>query len=170
MGLKNTVDLIQLYRPKRIRRPGVVTELGPGFPLVLNLFNVPNEILLIGLYGIVTAQKAAAAQTLRLGLLVTGGVEAFLCAASGNTTGDVVGRIYTISGLSTDTMIDAPVVDVAGINRWQSGTTGIAIGNPLILVGGVLRLTTAAAADNAGAIDWYLYYQPLADNSVVTAM
>ncbi len=176
MALKQVLDALYLKSIKSITRTGLAADLGAAFPVVTNLFRLPGDIILLGIYGRVMFAKQNTAQTLRLGLLpalpAPGAVEAFLCAASGATNLDVADSIYTISGLSTDAMIVAQIGPPAagGIGRWQSGVTGIAIGNPLILVAGIIRLTTGGADDNVGLINWTITYQPLSDASIVTVM
>ncbi len=173
MALKQVLDALYLKSIKSVTRIGLAADLGAAFPVTTNLFNLPGDIVLLGLYGrVVTHAKANTAQTLRIGILPPVGAESFLCAASGATNLDVADSIYTISGLSTDAMIVAQIGPPAagGIGRWQSGVTGIAIGNPLILVAGIIRLTTGGADDNVGLINWTITYQPLSDASIVTVM
>ncbi len=168
MGLVQLVQSQYQAAPKYVTRTGVATDCATQH--TVNLFTVAGgNVLLIAVYGKVMADKAIAAQTLRLGLVPTiGGVEAFLCAASATTSGDLIDSIYTITGVIADLMIVAPTA--LGVALPQAAATGQGVGALLVLVPGIIRLTTGAADDGTGLINWTVLYRPLTADSVVTVL
>lgn len=151
-----------------VTRTGVAADCATQH--TVNLFTVTGDNLVIGTYGKVIAAKADTAQTLRLGHVPTiGAVEAFLCAVSAVTNLDAIDSIYTITGVVGDAMIVAQVGTIIGVGQFQNNALGT-IRSQLILVPGIIRLTTAAANDATGLIDWTVLYQPLSETSVITVL
>ncbi len=149
---------------KAIALAGVqsVTRLGLAADVATqtttNLFTVAGTVILVSLFGRVVVQKQANAQTIRLGHVPTvGGVEGFLCAASATTSGDDVDELYTITGNITDALIVAPAAEgIAALLVNAAGLVGAPQG--IVLAPGILRMTTAAANDNSGLINWTALY------------
>lgn len=159
---------IRLSQPRALTRTGLAADVATQ--TTTNLFTITGTVLMLTIFGRVVAAKQATAQTIRLGVVPTaGGVEAFFCAASATTTGDPIDSLYTITGEVTDALIVAQVgVGLAAVMCDAAGL--IMTPQGFILVPGVLRMTTAAANDNSGLIDWTIIWQPLTvGSSVVTA-
>ncbi len=169
MGMKGILDALYLSSVKYVTRTGVAADCAAQH--TVNIFTIAGgDIVLLGIYGKVRAQKQANAQTLQLQITPTGGAAAALCAASATTSGDAVDSIYTITGVSTDAMIVAQIGTALGIGQLQASALGIGTGNPLVLVPGILSLITAAANDNSGLVDWTVIYRPVTNVSIVTVL
>ncbi len=124
-----------------------------------NLFTVAGTVILVSIVGRVVAAKAVGAQTIRLGHVPTaGGVEAFLCAASATTSNDAIDELYFITGVIGDAMIVDPASGIGLSNLMvnEAGTVGTPQG--LLLAPGILRMTTGAANDLTGLINWTARY------------
>jgi len=159
---------IAVWQPRAVTRTGVAADCATQH--TVNLFTVLGDILMVGIIGKVIAAKDAGAQLLRLGHVPTiGAVEAFLCAASLTTATDAIDSIYSITGVSTDAMIVTQIGTALGIGQFQINALGT-IRSAMVLVPGILRLTTSIANDITGLIDWTILYQPLSATSVVTVL
>jgi len=169
MGQTKAIYLGQTPGANRyVTRTGLAADVATQ--TTTNLFTVTGDNLLIAIYGKVIAAKDAGAQLLRLGHVPTiGAVEAFLCAASATTATDAIDTIYTITGVVTDAMIVAPAaVGVGLVSVNAAGLVGVPVG--MLLVPGILRMTTSVANDITGLIDWTVLYQPLSGTSVMTVL
>lgn len=142
---------------KRVRRPGVATDLAAAAPTTVNLFQISaGDILLTGIYGkVTTIIGAVGATTIHLDIVPTGGVSQVLCTATAINT-DAVNSIYTIDGNpATALAVGAGL----GMGRYQ-------FVNPVILVPGIIGLIVSVSV-NTGVIDWVLHYVPLDTDSRV---
>lgn len=165
MGSTKAIYLRQL-RP--VTRTGTNTDVASQ--KTTDLFTVTGDNLIIGIYGKVITAKQATTQTLRLGHVPTiVGAEAFLCAVSATTLSDAINQIYIITGVPGDAMIVDQVSSIIGVGQFQINALGN-IQSALILVPGVIRMTTGAADDNVGVIDWTVIYQSLSDTSEITVL
>lgn len=156
MGSTKAIQLAQIESATRL---GLAADVATQ--TVTNLFTVAGTVILVALFGRVVVQKEATIQTIRLGHLPTAGVEGFLCAVSATTSGDDVDELYTITGNITDALIVSPAAE--GIAALMVNAAGL-VGAPqgIILVPGILRMTTAAATDNSGLINWTALYKRIA--------
>ncbi len=158
MGSTKAIALGQL---QSVTRLGVATDVDTQ-PTATNLFTVTGTVILVTIFGRVVFQKQVAAQTLRLGHVPTiPAAECFLCAASATTSADDVDTYYQITGEITDALIVAPAaLGVSNISVNAAGLVGVPHG--LLLADGIIRMTTGAATDNQGLIDWTCLYYRLA--------
>lgn len=111
-----------------------------------------GRVLLTGIVGEVTTVIQTQANNTRLAFdpTVTGS-NVDLCANL-NISADVVGTLYSITGVVADAMVDGLAV--------RAMTT------PIILQPGAVVLTTAAT--NTGQVKWKMWYMPL-DSGVMVA-
>ena len=154
MGQTKAIALGQM---QSVTRLGVAADCATQH--TVNLFTVTGTVILVSFTGRVVAAKAVGAQTLRLGHVPTaGGVEAFLCAASATTASDAIDELYFITGVIGDAMIVDPASGI-GLSNLMVNEAGL-VGAPqgLLLAPGILRLTTAAADDATGLINWTARY------------
>lgn len=127
----------------------------------VDLFTViGGDILLTGLYGIVTTALSADNTLIQLYYTPTiGAAQVDLCAIIGaHIASDIAGTMYTITGAHGDAMA-------------TNGTTeGVIIAsfatNMVILVPGVISLNVSAFG-NDGVIQWTLHWIPLSEQSDV---
>ncbi len=157
------------WMPKAVTRTGIAADLAT-FPHTTDMFTVTGDILVMGIYGKVIAQKDGTGQFLTLRYTPTGGgAIGDLCLVSPTTTGDVINSIYTITGVSTDAMIVAQIGPAIGIGQFQGNALGT-IKSELILAAGIIHLLATVAADANGLINWTVLYRPLTAVSRVTVL
>lgn len=151
---------IALGQVQSVTRLGLAADVATQ--TTTNLFTVAGTVILVAIFGRVVVQKENTAQTIRLGHVPTdSGVEAFLCAASATTLSDDVDTYYQITGNITDALIVAPAaLGVSNISVNAAGLVGAPQG--LLLAPGILRMTTAAANDSTGLINWTALYKRIA--------
>ncbi len=165
MGSTKAIALGQL---QSVTRLGLAADVATQ--TTTNLFTVTGTVVLVTIFGRVVVQKQATGQFIRLGHVPTvPGAECFLCAISGTTTADDVDTYYQITGEITDALIVAPAaLGVSNISVNAAGLVGVPQG--LVLVDGILRMTTTTANDNSGLINWTaLYYRIAATGGGVPA-
>ncbi len=154
MGSTKAIALGQL---QSVTRLGLAADVATQ--TTTNLFTVAGTVILVSIVGRVVSTKQANAQTIRLGHVPTaGGVEAFLCAASATTASDPIDELYFITGVIGDAMIVDPASGI-GLSNLMVNEAGL-VGTPqgLLLAPGILRMTTGAANDNSGLINWTARY------------
>jgi len=141
-----------LYQGFRVERaaatlPASTTE---------DLFSIDGgRVLLTGIVGEVTTLIQTQADNTKLTFDPdNGGTDQDLCAVL-DITADPVGELYTITGV------------VANALR-SDFAIGQGMTNPLVLMEGDIKLDCSAT--NTGAIAWTLWYIPLDDGAVVTAV
>ena len=149
-------------------RTGVAADLATQHKF--NIFTISKgDALVMGISGKVTFQKAGTAQTLELGFTPTGGARTIIGIASATTTGDVANKFYTWDGIAGSQIVVAQTGDAIGfgvVGSVLAGTSG-AIN---AFCPGTFDITTAAADDAQGLVDWYIWYKPLTPYTKVAAV
>ncbi|GAJ17375.1 unnamed protein product [marine sediment metagenome] len=167
-GLTGGINPAALGR--RVIRVGtfedIKTESAPSGAAAVNLFRVwGGEVMVTGMYGIVTETIGVALCQMGPVHTPTGGAVVDMCTVSASIADDPVNTIYCWDG----------TVAGAAIGPAGAGAVGVGIGiasfgaNFQILVEGIIGLQVEVVADE-GAIDWILHYIPLDPNAVVNAI
>lgn len=118
------------------------------------LFTVSGRVLLAHIVGEVTVEIETQANDVKLVSNPTVGADVDLCAAA-ETTGDVVGTLYSITGTLANAMVPT-----------TSGAV-IAQANSIIVTAGSIDLDCAAS--NTGSVKWTVHYIPLDAGSTIVA-
>ena len=151
-----------------VTRVGVAADCATQH--VVNIFAVSGgDVLVYAIIGKVIADKAATGQLLAFNFTPTGGATQVVAAASATTTGDVAGKYYTWSGVLGAAPIVAQTGDqigVGGVGSVLAGTSGAVN----VFCPGIIDMTTSAADDATGLINWTIWYKPLTPGAVVTAL
>ena len=159
---------LYLQQYQAVTRTGVAADLATQH--LYNCFTVTGECVVTAVIGKVVSVKDATAQTLELGFTPTAGTgRIILGIASATTTGDVANKYYTWSGVIGSAILVAQTGDVIGVGAVGSvlaGTSGV----KNILPPGVIDITTAAANDTLGLINWTVLYKPMTMNSKITVL
>jgi len=144
-----------------------VKKSGASGIATANLFQVENgPIRIIELIGVVTVTIEAAANSLKLLVdPVEPATDTDLCAAA-DVTGDAAGTVFSLARYPSDPLIES----TNGVIR--SGATltagaGAVGQTPIICPAGMIEVN--GTASTAGTVDWYLRYEPLDNDVIVTA-
>jgi len=117
-------------------------------------FTVTGRVLVTQIVGEVTTEMEAQNNAAKLIANPTVGADVDMCAAV-ETTGDVVGTIYNITG----TLANAMVATTSG--------AVIAQANSIMVAAGTIDLDCAAS--NTGGTKWTVHYIPLDAGSTIAA-
>lgn len=118
-----------------------------------NLFSVSGTILLTAIVGTVTTVIQAQANAIKLENFLTSAAAATDMCATVDSTGQAVGKLFGITGITT----------AAAVFGFAVPHGAMSLAGP-----GFIRLNTAAT--NTGAMSWTLTYVPLTAGAVVAAV
>lgn len=151
-----------------VTRVGVAADLATQH--LVNVFTISGgDVDVLGVIGKIIATKDATGQTIELGFTPTGGARGVFAAASATTTGDVINKYYTWNGIIGSALIVAQTGDVIGFGAVNSALAGTSTAHN-VFCPGVIDITTAAANDVLGLINWTIFYRPLSTASKITAL
>ena len=119
--------------------------------------------------GYVVVAKESTAQTIAIGHTPTGLARQIWIAASATTSASPIGTIFTFSGVLGGALLVAQTGALVGIGAVNSVLAGTSRADN-ILIPGIIDMTTAAANDVLGQVDWIIRYQPLYPGAVITSM
>jgi len=161
--------LKSLYRNqlRGVTRTGVAADCATQH--AFNVFQINGENVIVSIIGKVVADKAVGAQTLEIGFTPTGGARTIIAIASATTASDVANKYYTWDGVLGTAVIVAQTGDVIGVGAAGSALAGTSKAQN-IFCPGIIDITTAAANDLTGLINWTVLYKPMSINSSVTAL
>jgi hypothetical protein len=162
---------IYLGQPKAVNRTGLAADLA-----TVHLFNIfaitGGPVLVTAIIGRSRAGvEAVTTQTLEGGFTPTSGVGRGIWAVASANTVTITDEdfILTWSGVIPAAILVAQTGAVDGFGAVGSVLAGTS-GAVNVFVPGIMDITTAGDTDNSGLIDWTIVYQPLSEESVVTAL
>ncbi|GAG45399.1 unnamed protein product, partial [marine sediment metagenome] len=116
-----------------------------------------GDVLLTGLYGLITTVMGTFATTIQLWHTPTlGAVQVDLCGAHATISDYLAGTFFTITGAHGDAMVSGNGTEGVGVASFET--------NLVILVPGTISLNVGAAG-NDGVIQWVIHWIPLSEQS-----
>jgi len=156
---------ISIHQAKGLRRPGRVGDWSIG-ATPFNIFGiVGGSIIVKALYGHATLAAAGAAQTPRMSYNPTANPGVVNISAAVGAAATPINTLFTWSGVAAGLLTRSAL-------GWMDATTVTEafVGGYMTFGPGIIGVTNAAAADADLVVDWYIFYEAVGIDTVVSAL